>query len=193
MYRLFLESEPRVYESLGRCSHSPVCEIVQPCSTQCLVREMCNDKNFVQNKHVANLQHTISLHRLVHFYDTHRFSILEQIFLSFYTTLNFFSVTIRLTDVQRSQVVADAIILGLMCQLLGLRETGRLADRPRSGRPRLTSLHQDRAIRLAHLRYRHLTTTEIALNTVSTHNPSGTFALSSLNYHRNCPQYRKHS
>lgn len=121
------------------------------------------------------------------------FRYLNRFFLSFYTTLNFFSVTIRLTDVQRSQVVADAIILGLMCQLLGLRETGRLADRPRSGRPRLTSLHQDRAIRLAHLRYRHLTTTEIALNTVSTHNPSGTFALSSLNYHRNCPQYRKHS
>ena len=29
-----------------------VCEIVQPCNTQCLAQEMGNDKNFVQNKHV---------------------------------------------------------------------------------------------------------------------------------------------
>ena len=51
-----------------------------------------------------------------------------------------------------------------------LRETGHLADRPRSGRPRVTSRRQDRTIRLAHLRNRHLTATETALNTVGTHN-----------------------
>ena len=51
-----------------------------------------------------------------------------------------------------------------------LRETGHLADRPRSGRPRVTSRRQDRAIRLAHLTNRHLTATETALNTVGTHN-----------------------
>ena len=49
-------------------------------------------------------------------------------------------------------------------------ETGRVADRPRSGRPRGTSQRQDRAIRLAHLRNRHLTTTETAVNTVGSHN-----------------------
>ena len=47
-----------------------------------------------------------------------------------------------------------------------LRETGHLADRPRSGRPRVTLRRQDRTIRLAHLRNRHLTATETALNTV---------------------------
>ena len=51
-----------------------------------------------------------------------------------------------------------------------LRETGRVADRPRSGRPRVTSQRQDRAIRLAHLRNRHLTATETAVNTVGSHN-----------------------
>ena len=51
-----------------------------------------------------------------------------------------------------------------------LRETGHLADRPRSGCPRVTSRRQDRTIRLAHLRNRHLTATETALNTVGTHN-----------------------
>ena len=44
-----------------------------------------------------------------------------------------------------------------------LRETGHLADRPRSGRPRVTSRRQDRTIRMAHLRNRHLTATETAL------------------------------
>ena len=50
-----------------------------------------------------------------------------------------------------------------------LRETGHLADRPRSGRPRVTSRRQDRTIRLAHLRNRHLPATETVLNTVGTH------------------------
>ena len=66
------------------------------------------------------------------------------------------------------------IILGLTSQQLHLvrrlRETGHLADRPRSGRPRVTSRCQDRTIRLAHLRNRHLTATETALNTVGMHN-----------------------
>ena len=51
-----------------------------------------------------------------------------------------------------------------------LRETGRIADRPRYGRPRVTSQRQDRAIRLAHLRNRHLTATETAVNTVGSYN-----------------------
>ena len=51
-----------------------------------------------------------------------------------------------------------------------LRETGRVADRPRSGRPRVTSQRQDRAIRLAHPRNHHLTATETAVNTVGSHN-----------------------
>ena len=51
-----------------------------------------------------------------------------------------------------------------------LRETGHLADRPRSRRPRVTSRRQNRTIRLTHLRNRHLTATETALITISTHN-----------------------
>ena len=51
-----------------------------------------------------------------------------------------------------------------------LRDTGRVADRPRRGRPRVTTPRQDRAIRLAHLRNRHVTATETALSTVGNHN-----------------------
>jgi hypothetical protein len=46
-----------------------------------------------------------------------------------------------------------------------LRDTGRVADRPRVTTPR-----QDRAIHLAHLRNRHVTATETALTTVDNHN-----------------------
>ena len=44
-----------------------------------------------------------------------------------------------------------------------LRETGRLADRPRSGRPRVTSRRQDRYIVVSHVRNRRLTAVESAL------------------------------
>ena len=102
----------------------------------------------------------------------------------FYATLNFFSIMVRLTDVQRGRAIA-LLMQGQRQQQVAnhfgvnvstierlvrrLRETGHLADRPRSGRPRVTSRRQDRTIRLAHLRNRHLTATETALNTVGTH------------------------
>ena len=91
---------------------------------------------------------------------------------------------VRLTDVQRGRAIA-LLMQGQRQQQVAnhfgvnvstferlvrrLRETGHLADRPRSGRPRVTSRRQDRTIRLAHLR-NHLTATETALNTVGTHN-----------------------
>ena len=46
-----------------------------------------------------------------------------------------------------------------------LRDTGRVADHPRVTTPR-----QDRAIRLVHLRNRHVTATETASTTVGNHN-----------------------
>ena len=126
-----------------------------------------------------NLQHKISSHYLVHFDSFTDFSF------HFYATLNLFSIMVRLTDVQRGRAIA-LLMQGQRQQQVAnhfgvnvstierlvrrLRETGHLADRPRSGRPRVTSRRQDRKIRLAHLRNRHLTATETALNTVGTHN-----------------------
>uniref|UniRef100_A0AAZ3QAS2 Transposase Tc1-like domain-containing protein n=1 Tax=Oncorhynchus tshawytscha TaxID=74940 RepID=A0AAZ3QAS2_ONCTS len=51
------------------------------------------------------------------------------------------------------------------------RETGRTADRPRSGRPCVTTPAQDQHIRTSHLRdrYRMATTARV---TPGTHNPS---------------------
>ena len=130
-----------------------------------------------------NLQHKISSHQLVHFNDTQRF---YRFFLSFLRYFElFFSIMVRLTDVQRVRAIA-LLMQGQRQQQVAnhfgvnvstieslvrrLRETGHLADRPRSGRPRVTSRRQDRTIRLAHLRNRHLTATETALNTVGMHN-----------------------
>lgn len=50
-----------------------------------------------------------------------------------------------------------------------LRETGRIADRPRSGRPRVTSRRQDRYIVVSHMRNRRLTAAESALNVHGNH------------------------
>lgn len=92
---------------------------------------------------------------------------------------------VRLTEVQRGQAVAMLMqgqrqmqvarhfgvhVCTIERLVRRLRQTGRVADRPRSGRPRVTSQRQDRFIRLSHLRNRHLTATESALNTVGTHN-----------------------
>lgn len=52
------------------------------------------------------------------------------------------------------------------------RETGWTADRPRSGRPRVTTPAQDRYIRTSHLRDRYRMATTTARVTPGTHNPS---------------------
>ena len=91
----------------------------------------------------------------------------------------------RLTEVQRGQAIAllmqgqtqrqVAMQFGVNVSTIErlvrrLRETGRLADRPRTGRPRVTTRRQDRAIRLAHLRNRYVTVTETSNNTIGNHN-----------------------
>ena len=57
-----------------------------------------------------------------------------------------------------------------------LRATCRLTDRPRSGRPCVTTQRQDRRIRLVHLCYRLRTATETAREVIGTHG------------HRVCPR-----
>jgi transposase len=52
------------------------------------------------------------------------------------------------------------------------RQTGRTADRPRSGRPRVTTPAQDRYIRTSHQWDRNRMATSTARVTPGTHNPS---------------------
>ena len=91
----------------------------------------------------------------------------------------------RLTEIQSGQAIAllmqgqrqqqVALQFGVNVSTIErlvrrLRDTGRVADRPRRARPCVTMPRQDRAIRLAYLRNRHVTATEIALTTVGNHN-----------------------
>jgi transposase len=47
--------------------------------------------------------------------------------------------------------------------MIRLRQTGRTNDRPRNGRPIVTSQRQDRHLRLVHLRNRMITTEDTAV------------------------------
>ena len=91
----------------------------------------------------------------------------------------------RLTEVQRSKAIAllmqgqrqqqVALQFGVNVSTIErlvrrLRDTGKVADRQRRGRPRVKTPRQDRAIRLAHLRNRHVTATETTLTTVGNRN-----------------------
>jgi transposase len=91
----------------------------------------------------------------------------------------------RLTEVQRDPAIAllmqgqrqqqVALQFGLNVSTIErlvrhLRDTGRVDDRPRRGRPRVTTPRQDRPIHIAHLRNRHVTATETALTTVGNYN-----------------------
>ena len=102
-----------------------------------------------------------------------------------FVTAEVLLVMVRLTEVQRGQAIAllmqgqrqeqvarhFGIHVSTIERLVRrLMKTGRVADRPRSGRPCVTSQRQERAIRLANLRNRHLTATETTVNTVGSHN-----------------------
>ena len=70
------------------------------------------------------------------------------------------------TAVARQFGVAQCTINRLYTRF---RATGSVSDRPRSGRPRITTARQDRAIRLLHLRDRFKTAAETASHTLGTH------------------------
>ena len=166
----------------GRCAIYPVCEIIQPCTTQYIARTIRKAKISCK----TSMFKPSAQDFLKPFGTLQRYTMLFNSFtdfsLHFYATLNFFSIMVRLTDVQRGMAIA-LLMQGQRQQQVAnhfgvnvstnehlLRETRHLADRPRSGRPPVTSRRQDRTIRLAHLRNRHLTATETALKTVGTHN-----------------------
>ena len=74
----------------------------------------------------------------------------------------------RHIDVAAHFGVSRLTIVRLMSRV---RATGATADRPRSGRPKVTTLHQDRQMRLIHLRNRFLPATVTANRIPGRHNP----------------------
>ena len=178
-YRLSCECEPRVYESLVDVLSTQYVKSFNRALHSALHGQYGKPK--FRAKQASSAQDFLTPFGTLQRYTT-LFDSFTEFSFHFYAALNFFSI---MTDVQRGRAIA-LLMQGQRQQQVAnhfgvnvstierlvrrLRETGHLADRPRSGRPRVTSRRQDRTIRLAHLRNRHLTATETALNTVGTHN-----------------------
>uniref|UniRef100_A0AAZ3QWR6 Transposase Tc1-like domain-containing protein n=1 Tax=Oncorhynchus tshawytscha TaxID=74940 RepID=A0AAZ3QWR6_ONCTS len=75
----------------------------------------------------------------------------------------------RTADVARD---INCNVRTVRCLRRRYRETERTADRPRSGRPRVTTPAQVRYIRTSHLRDRYRMATTTARDTPGNHNPS---------------------
>ena len=141
----------------GRCAIYPVYEIIQPCTTHCIARTIQKAKiSCKTSMFKPSAQDFLTPFGTLQRYTT-LFGSFTDFSFHFYATLNFFSIMVRLTDVQRGRAIA-LLMQGQRQQQVAnnfgvnvstierlvrrLRETGHLADRPRSGRPCVTSRRQ---------------------------------------------------
>ena len=164
----------------GRCAIYPVCEIIQPCTTQCIARTIRKAKIWCKTSMFKpSAQDFLTPFGTLQRYTT-LFNSFTDFSFHFYATLNFFSIMVRLTDVQRGRAIA-LLMQGQRQQQVAnhfgvnvstierlvrrLRETGHLADR------RPTAVWAS--------------TRDVA--TSRQDNPSGTFVESSSHCYRNCP------
>ena len=131
-----------------------MCEIIQPCTTQCIARTIQKAKiSCKTSMFKPSAQDFLTPFATLQGYTT-LFNSFTDFSFHFYATLNFFSIMVRLTDVQRGRAIA-LLMQGQRQQQVAnhfgvnvstierlvrrLRETGHLPDRPRSGRPRVMS------------------------------------------------------
>ena len=114
----------------GRCAIYPVCEIIQPCTTQCIARTIRKAKiSCKTSMFKPSAQDFLTPFGTLQRYTT-LFDSFTDFSFHFYATLNFFSIMVRLTDVQRSRAIALLmqvrgnsklpIILGLTSQQLNV-------------------------------------------------------------------------
>ena len=83
----------------GRCAIFPVCEIIQPCTTQCIARTIWKAKiSCKTSMFKPSIQDFLTPFGTLQRYTTLIDSFTDFSF-HFYTTLNFFSIMVRLTDV----------------------------------------------------------------------------------------------
>ena len=90
----------------GRCAIYPVCEIIQPCTTQCIARTVRKAKISCKTSMVKpSAQDFLTPFGTLQQYTT-LFDSFTDFLCHFYATLNFFSIMVRLTDVQRGRAIA---------------------------------------------------------------------------------------
>ena len=103
-YRLSCECEPRVYESLVDVLSTQFVKSFNRALHRALHGQYGKPK-FRAKQACFNLQHKISSHHLLQRYTT-LFDSFTDFSFHFYATLNFFSIMVRLTDVQRVRAIA---------------------------------------------------------------------------------------
>ena len=90
----------------GRCAIYPVCEIIQPCTTQCIARTIRKAKlSCKTSMFKPSAQDFLTPFGTLQRYTT-LFDSFTDFSFHFYATLNFFSIMVRLTDIQRGRAIA---------------------------------------------------------------------------------------
>ena len=90
----------------GWCAIYPVCEIIQPCTTQCIARTIRKAKiSCKTSMFKPSAQDFLTPFGTLQRYTT-LFDSFTDFSFHFYATLNFFSIMVRLTDVQRDRAIA---------------------------------------------------------------------------------------
>ena len=89
-----------------RCAIYTVCEIIQPCTTQCIARTIRKAKiSCKTSMFKPSAQDFLTPFGTLQRYTT-LFDSFTDFSFHFYATLNFFSIMVRLTDVQRGRAIA---------------------------------------------------------------------------------------
>ena len=118
-----------------------MCEIIQPCTTQCIARTIRKAKiSCKTSMFKPSAQDFLTPFGTLQRYTT-LFDSFTDFSFHFYATLNFFSIMVRLTDVQRGGAIAllmqgqrqQQVDFGVNVSTIErlvrrLRETGHLAD-----------------------------------------------------------------
>ena len=164
----------------GRCAIYPVCEIIQPCTTQCIARTIRKAKiSCKTSMFKPSAQDFLTPFGTLQRYTT-LFDSFTDFSFHFYATLNFFSILVRLTDVQRGRAIA-LLMQGQRQQQVAnhfgvnVSTIERLVRRLRGGGGRAFS--RPTAV--------WASTRDVV--TSRQDNPSGTLAESSSHCYRNCP------
>ena len=161
----------------GRCAIYPVCEIIQPCTTQCVARTIRKAKISCK----TSMFKPSAQDFLTPFGTLQRYTTLFDSFtdFSFHFTLlwTFFSIMVRLTDVQRGRAIA------LLMQGQRQQQVANHFGVNVSSIERLVR----RLRETGHLAVTAVWASKRDVATSRQDNPSGTFAESSSHCYRNCP------
>ena len=155
-----------------------MCEIIQPCTTQCIARTIRKAKiSCKTSMFKPSAQYFLKPFGTLQRYTT-LFDSLTDFSFHFYATLNFFSIMVRLTDVQRGRAIA-LLMQGQRQQQVANHFRVNVSTTERLVR----HLKGDKAFSRPTAVW--ASTRDVA--TSRQDNLSGTFAESSSHCYRNCP------